>query len=175
VRMWALMDQPTMWRENTSRTAAQYSFSFPGAMFGDVGDPQHVRAGGGEAPVDQIRGRSGVRVTHRATAAPAPVEALDAGLAHQPGDPLLVGGPAQFHRQLGVHPRRTVPARPAIRLGRSAIFIWPRPGCGRTVCGVALQMVQAVPPRGVRFVPDICGTSFPWPTVNPGTQLSSAT
>ena len=52
----------------------------------------------------------GGRVADRAAVASAPVEALDPGLAHQPGDPLEVHRQAQPERQLGVHPRRTVGA-----------------------------------------------------------------
>ena len=51
-----------------------------------------------------------VRVADGAAAASAPVQALDPGLAHQPGDPLEVDRQPQPERQLGVHPRRTVGA-----------------------------------------------------------------
>ncbi len=71
-------------------TAAQYTLPFLGGVFGDVGAPQLVRAVDDEVPVDQVDVGLGVRVAHGAAAASAPVEALDPGLAHQPGDPLVV-------------------------------------------------------------------------------------
>jgi hypothetical protein len=79
-------------------------------MFGDVGAPQLVRAVHDEVPVDQVRVRLGPQVAHRAATAAAPVEALDAGLAHQPGDPFVVDRDAQPEGQLGVHPRPPVRA-----------------------------------------------------------------
>ena len=76
-------------------TAAQYSLALRGRVLGDVGDPQPVRGVDGELPVDQVELGCGGRVADGAAAASAPVEALDAGLAHQPGDPLAVDRQAQ--------------------------------------------------------------------------------
>jgi hypothetical protein len=74
------MDQPTMSREKASITAAQYTVpSAVGCLGGWVAD--------------------------RAAAASAPVEALDAGGAHQPGDSLEVHHQPEPQRQLGVDPR----------------------------------------------------------------------
>jgi hypothetical protein len=52
-----------------------------------------------------------VRVADRAATLSAPVEALDAGLAHQSGDALEVDRQAEPEGELGVYPRRAV--RPA--------------------------------------------------------------
>jgi hypothetical protein len=79
-------------------------------MLGDIGNPQNVRGVGGEPAVDQVRAGRGVRVTDRAAMAAAPVEALDPGLPHQPGDPLEVHRQSQAEHELGVHPRGTVRA-----------------------------------------------------------------
>ena len=51
-------------------------------------------------------GGDGVRVPDRGPRPTPPVQALDAGLAHQPGDPLLVHLQVVPQDQLGVHPRR---------------------------------------------------------------------
>jgi len=61
-------------------------------MFGDIGNPQPVRFVEGEVAVDQVRAGLGVgvAVADGAAVTSASVEALDAGLAHQPGDPLEV-------------------------------------------------------------------------------------
>ena len=79
-------------------------------MLGDVSDPQPVRGVDGELPVDQVGAGLGVRVAHRAAVPSAPVEALDPGLAHQPGDPLEVHRQTQPEGQLGVHPRGSIGA-----------------------------------------------------------------
>jgi hypothetical protein len=81
--------------------------SLSGGMLGNVGQPQPVWPGDGELPVDQVF-RGGRR--RLAAAVSAPVEALQAGLAHEPGDPLVVHRQAQTERQLGVHPRPPVGA-----------------------------------------------------------------
>ena len=79
-------------------------------MLGDVGEPELVGAVDGELAVDQVG--IGVRggVADGAAVASAPVEALDAGLAHQPGDPLVVDRQAEPQGQLGVDPRPAVGA-----------------------------------------------------------------
>ena len=63
----------------------------------------------------------GVRVAHGAAVASAPVEALDPGLAHQPGDPLVVDRQPEPEGQLGVHPRRAVGAA---RLGVDVVDVF---------------------------------------------------
>jgi hypothetical protein len=50
------------------------------------------------------------RVAHGASASSATVEALDAGLAHQPGDPFVVDRDPQAEGEFGVHPRPPVRA-----------------------------------------------------------------
>ena len=67
----------------------------------------HSRFGAvdGELAVDQVAGWFRVRVTHGAAAASAHVQTADAGLAHEPGDPLLVHHQPQAEGQLGMHPR----------------------------------------------------------------------
>jgi hypothetical protein len=70
-------------------------------MLGDVGQPQPVRAVDGELAVHQVvLGRR----AGRATAGSAPVEALDTGLAHEPGNPLVVDRQAQPEHELGMDP-----------------------------------------------------------------------
>ena len=109
--MWSAIDQPTIRRENASSTAAQYTLPSSVGVLGDVGDPEAVRLGHREVAFDQVRAGCGSRVADRTAAVSPPVEALNACLTHQPGDPFEVDLIAQFHRQLGVHARRTV--RPA--------------------------------------------------------------
>src|SRR5918998_1709286 len=77
-------------------------------VLGDVGDPQPVRLGDGEVAVDQVRGGLCVRVAEGAAAASPPVEALDPGVAHQPGDPLEVDWKPETEGQLGVHARGAI-------------------------------------------------------------------
>ena len=71
-------------------TAAEVELALAGGMFGDVGEPELVRAVDGELAIDEVV--VGVRggVADGAAVASEPVEALDAGLAHEPGDPLVV-------------------------------------------------------------------------------------
>ncbi|GAA0969568.1 hypothetical protein GCM10009550_76400 [Actinocorallia libanotica] len=76
-------------------------FSFRGRVFGDVGDPQNVGRVGVEAAVDQVV--LGGRAARGSFAAAAPVDALEAGLSHEPLHPLAVHRLAQPERQLGVH------------------------------------------------------------------------
>jgi hypothetical protein len=70
----------------------------------DNGDPQLVRPVGGEIPVDQVAAGLGVRVADGAATASAPGQALDAGGAHQPGDPLEVHRQPEPEGELGVDP-----------------------------------------------------------------------
>ena len=78
-------------------------------------------------------------VTHSrfgSVAASAHVQAADAGLAHEPGHPLLVHDQAQAQRELGVHPRRAVAAT---RIGVDLLDVFEEQfvvlvsGRGRTV------------------------------------------
>jgi hypothetical protein len=82
-------------------------------MLGDIGDPESVRCLGGEVAVDQVR--EGLRggVADRAAAASSPVESLQAGLAHEPGDPLEIYQHSVLVAEFGVHSGRAVGA-PAI-------------------------------------------------------------
>jgi hypothetical protein len=79
--------------------------AFRGGVLSDIGHPQPVRLGDGEVTVDQVRAGLGVRVADGTAAASAPVEALDAGLAHQPCDPLEVHQQPESQCHLGVDPR----------------------------------------------------------------------
>jgi len=72
----------------------------------------HSRFGASTRNFDQVRAGLRLRVAHRAPVASTPVQALDAHLAHQPGDPLEVHRQTQSEHQFGVYPRRAVsPAR----------------------------------------------------------------
>jgi hypothetical protein len=74
-------------------------------VFGDVGQPQAVRCGDGELPVDQVvLGRR----AGRAAVVSAPVEALQAGVAHQPADSFVVDRQTETEGEFGVHPRPPV-------------------------------------------------------------------
>ena len=130
VRMCSAIDQPMIRLDQASMTAAAYSFPSAVGCFGNIRQPQPVRPGDGELPVDQVgRGRLG----RLAAAVSAPVEALQAGLAHQPGDPLVVDRQAQPEREFGVHPR---PPVRAARVGmdlfdvleQQRILLFPRRG-----------------------------------------------
>jgi hypothetical protein len=79
-------------------------------MFGDVRARQLVWAVDDKVTVDQVGVGLGVRITDGASAASAPVETLDAGLTHQPSDPLVVDHHAQAEGEFGVHPGPTVRA-----------------------------------------------------------------
>jgi hypothetical protein len=76
-------------------------------VLGDVGQPEPVELGDRELAVHQVF--LGRRVD-QVLPALAPVDALQAGLAHEPGDPLAVHRLAQAQHQLGVHPRPPVSA-----------------------------------------------------------------
>jgi hypothetical protein len=79
-------------------------------VLGDIGDPQPVGCVGGEVAVDQVREGLRGRVADCAAAASPPVEARDAGLAHDAGDSLAVHRHPVLVPELGVHPRRAVGA-----------------------------------------------------------------
>jgi hypothetical protein len=74
----------------------------------DNGDPQPVRPLDGELALDQVTAGLRGGVTDGAATASAPVETLDANLAHEPSDPLEIHLKPQPERQFGVDPRRTV-------------------------------------------------------------------
>ncbi|GGP14323.1 hypothetical protein GCM10012278_69660 [Nonomuraea glycinis] len=71
-------------------------------MLGDIADPQPVRRVHREGPADQILLGGGV---DEVAAALAPVDALDASLAHESFDALAVDLQVQAERQLRVDPR----------------------------------------------------------------------
>ena len=55
VVIWVAARQPTIRREYTSNDERDVDRAGPGGDVGEVGDPQPVRCGRGEVPVDQIR------------------------------------------------------------------------------------------------------------------------
>ena len=79
-----------------------------GALLGDVSNPQPVRPGRHEVALDQVRRWRGGRVATRGAAAPAAMHALQAVLAHQPGDALAADVDVQAQPQLGVDTRRAI-------------------------------------------------------------------
>ena len=58
----------------------------PGRHVGQIGDPQLVRAGGGEVPVDQVRVPCGQRIRVGGPDLPGTPHPFDPGCPHQPGD-----------------------------------------------------------------------------------------
>ena len=85
-----------------------------GAVLGDVGDPQLVRAVGAELAADQVRVRGGGRVADRAAAVAAPVDPGQPGRAHQALHPLaaapqVLAEPAARHAPAAT---RNCPATP---------------------------------------------------------------
>jgi hypothetical protein len=83
----------------------QVNLAVAGGMLGDVHHPQPVRFGHIERPVHEVLGRLGVGIPAGATPPAAPINALDAGLAHQALHPLAATTDAFTEAQLGVHPR----------------------------------------------------------------------
>ena len=81
----------------------------PGVL-GHVADPELVRAVHVEPPVHQIFGELGCQVPAGTAPAPAPVDALDAGQAHQPGHPLSAHPDALAEAELRVDARSSVGA-----------------------------------------------------------------
>ena len=57
----------------------------PGGDIGEVGDPQLVRTGGGEVPVDQVRSPGGGGVGNGGALLLAPSHPFDAQMGHEPG------------------------------------------------------------------------------------------
>jgi hypothetical protein len=97
-------------------------------MLGDVGQPEPVELGDRELPVHQVFLGRGV---DQVLPSFAPVHALQAGLAHQPGDPLAVHRLAQAQHELGVDPRPPVSAAGFLVDSRDQLFqllIADRPG-----------------------------------------------
>jgi hypothetical protein len=86
----------------------QVDLAIAGRVFGDVHHPQAVRLDRIEGPVDEVRRRLGGRVASGAAPPAPPVDALHAGLAHQPFHPLAATADTLAQAQLGVHPRRPV-------------------------------------------------------------------
>jgi hypothetical protein len=78
-------DDPTRERAQDHR---QVQPALACSLLGDVSHPQPVRPGRHEVPFDQVRRWSGSRVATRGAATPAAMHALQAVLAHQPGDAL---------------------------------------------------------------------------------------
>jgi hypothetical protein len=80
-----------------------------GRVLGDVHDPEAVRLGGVEGPLDQIVGRFGAIALGAASAA-ASVDAGDARLAHQALDPFARAAHVLAELELGVDPWRAIGA-----------------------------------------------------------------
>ena len=78
--------QPTMRRENTSTTNANVDDPGPCRAVGEIGDPLHVRGGGGEVAFDQIRGADRCRVGLGCEPLLGAAGTTDAHVAHQSGD-----------------------------------------------------------------------------------------
>ena len=76
----------------------------PGRVFGDVHDPEPVWLGRVEGPAHQIGRRLDVGVASGATGPSAPVDASDAGLAHQALDPFAAASGIETQAELGVDP-----------------------------------------------------------------------
>ena len=71
-------------------------------MLGDVGEPDPIRAFGGEPPLDQVVMGGRVRAMPLLAAVADPV---DAGAAHQTCHPFTPDAQAQAHAQFSMHPR----------------------------------------------------------------------
>lgn len=111
--------------------------SFPGAQVGDIGDPQPVRCGGGELPLDQVRrGRGSCGLAARLAASPA-VGALNAGQAHQSRHRLAVP-PVTTVVEFGGEPAGAVDAsvlRPGLPGDLDALFVVAFPVSGMLPAG----------------------------------------
>ncbi len=116
--------------------------AIPGGEVGDVAAPPGVDLGrvGGEVPADRIGPGCGGRIGDGGLLPPLGCPAAQAGLAHQPGDP-LAGMPAPLAAQPGMNPRRAVTALGSLVPGRD-----PRREPG----------ILAVPVRGL---PSACGVA----------------
>ena len=125
-----------------------------GAVLGDVGDPQRVRAVGDEPAVDQVCRRSGVRVADGAPALSAPVHADDSVFAHEPLDAFAPDPYALSEAELGVHPWRAVGvARSGVDVADDLDQLQIRPparGGGAVAPGVVAAGRDAEDPAGHR-------------------------
>jgi hypothetical protein len=112
--------------------------ALPGGEVGDVPAPPGVDLGGirGEVPADRSGAGRGRGVSDGGLRPPPRRPPGQAGLAHQPGDP-LAGMPPALEAQLGADPRRAVPALGPLVLG-------PDPGGQLRVLTVA---PEGCPPR----------------------------
>ena len=178
VRMWSAIDHPTIRRDQTSMTAAQYTFPLGGGVFGDVGAPQPVRAVGDEPPADQVLVGGGQRP------GPGPFPPVghpdQPGRGHQPGDPLAPAGHPGTQPQVGMDPRGTV-GLPGSRVGvpdlREQLLVTDFPRRGLVTLGVVvggawqLEHPGRSPRRGTRRRPahGPAGPSF-WEDVLAGEQ-----
>ncbi len=79
--------------------------AFTGGMLGDVHHPQSVRALGIELAVDEIIAGLRGRVAAGAAPPPTAIDPLNAGLAHEPLDPLAGAAGAEAQPKLGMDPR----------------------------------------------------------------------
>jgi hypothetical protein len=79
----------------------------PGGDLGEIGHPEPVRRGGREVAAHKIRRGRDSRHADRRLALAAPDQARQAGLTHQPRDPLATHTDAAV-AQLGMHPRPAV-------------------------------------------------------------------
>ena len=84
--------------------------ALPGRDVGDVGHPSPVRPRGGEVPVDEVGDRLIALVPAGRAAEPAPGDALDPGLAHQPCHPVATDLLALAVGELGRDPAVAVGA-----------------------------------------------------------------
>jgi len=80
VRTWSAIDQPTIIREYTSSIAQQCTVPSSGAVFGDVVDPQRVRAVADEPTLHQVIVESRQRLV--ATTSATVADTGDTGRAH---------------------------------------------------------------------------------------------
>ena len=60
----------------------------PRRNVGDIGNPETVKLGDIELPLDEVRSGARVGIAGGRSGAPAPVDALEGGLAHQSSDTL---------------------------------------------------------------------------------------
>ena len=79
-----------------------------GRMLGDVHDPEAVRLGGVEGPLDQVVGGLGIEIPPRAAAPAAAVDAGESGLAHQALDAFARAAHVEAELELGVDPGRAI-------------------------------------------------------------------
>ena len=79
-----------------------------GVLLGDVGHPQPVWRWRQEVPFDEVRCGCSGRVAACGAVPPAAVDALQAVVTHQPGDPFAADMDVQAQPELGVDARRAV-------------------------------------------------------------------